>query len=42
MNVDSLDWPTMILGAVGADFEVFSPPELVDHLREWGDRFSRA
>ncbi|MGH3775613.1 MAG: hypothetical protein ACRDRR_07730 [Pseudonocardiaceae bacterium] len=32
----------MILGAVGADFEVFSPPELVDHLREWGDRFSRA
>ncbi|MGH3885607.1 MAG: WYL domain-containing protein [Pseudonocardiaceae bacterium] len=42
MTADSLDWPTMALGAVAADFEVLSPPELVDHIREWGDRFSRA
>ena len=42
MTADSLDWPTMALGAVAADFEVLSPPELIDHIREWGDRFSRA
>ncbi|MGI9003425.1 MAG: helix-turn-helix transcriptional regulator [Pseudonocardia sp.] len=42
MTTDSLDWPAMALGAVGADFEVLSPPELADHLREWGARFSRA
>lgn len=32
----------MILGAVGADFEVIHPPELVSYIREWGDRFTRA
>ena len=42
MTTDSLDWPTMALGAVGADFEVVSPPELADHVRDWGRRFSRA
>jgi len=42
MTADSLDWPTMALGAVGADFEVLSPPELADHVRDWGRRFSRA
>jgi predicted DNA-binding transcriptional regulator YafY len=42
MTADSLDWPTMALGAVGADFEVISPPELADHVRDWGRRFSRA
>ena len=42
MTADSLDWPTMALGAVGADFEVVSPPELADHVRDWGSRFSRA
>jgi len=42
MNTDSLDWPTLALGAVGADFEVRSPPELLEHVRRWGDRFSRA
>src|SRR5580698_691859 len=42
MTADSLDWPTMALGAVGADFEVVSPPELADHVRDWGRRFSRA
>ncbi len=42
MTADSLDWPIMALGAVGADFEVVSPPELADRVRDWGRRFSRA
>jgi predicted DNA-binding transcriptional regulator YafY len=42
MTADSLDWPVMALGAVGADFEVVSPPELADRVRDWGRRFSRA
>ena len=42
MTADSLDWPVMALGAVGADFEVLSPPELADQVRDWGRRFSRA
>ncbi len=42
MNTDSLDWPALALGAVGADFEVRSPPELLEHVRSWGHRFSRA
>lgn len=42
MTSDSLDWPAMALGAVGADFEVLSPPELLDHVRDWAHRFSRA
>jgi predicted DNA-binding transcriptional regulator YafY len=42
MTADSLDWPTMALGAVGAEFEVVRPPELADHIREWAARFTRA
>jgi predicted DNA-binding transcriptional regulator YafY len=42
MSVDSLDGPMMALGSTGAEFEVIAPPELVDHLREWVDRFGRA
>jgi predicted DNA-binding transcriptional regulator YafY len=42
MTSDSLDWPTMALGNAAAEFEVVSPPELVDHLRERGNRFGRA
>jgi predicted DNA-binding transcriptional regulator YafY len=42
MTADSLDWPVMALGVVGADFEVLSPPELADRVRDWGRRFSRA
>jgi predicted DNA-binding transcriptional regulator YafY len=42
LTSDSLDWPAMALGATGADFEVVSPPELLDHVRDWADRFSRA
>lgn len=39
---DSLDWPTIALGAIGMDFRVISPPELTDRLRDWGERFARA
>ena len=42
MSTDSLDWPLMALGTVGAEFSVMSPPELVDQVRDWGSRFSRA
>jgi predicted DNA-binding transcriptional regulator YafY len=42
MTADSLDWPTMALGAVGADFQVVSPAELLDRVRDWGHRFSHA
>lgn len=39
---DTLDWPAMALGAVGADFDILSPPELVDYINDWSHRFSRA
>ena len=42
MTTDSLDWPTMALGAVGAGFQVVSPPELLDRVHDWGRRFSQA
>jgi hypothetical protein len=42
MTSDTLDWPLLALGAVGAEFEVSSPPELVDHLRGRADLFRRA
>jgi predicted DNA-binding transcriptional regulator YafY len=42
MTCDSLDWPAMALGSIGAEFEVLTPVELVDLLREWSERFARA
>ena len=41
-TIDQLEWPLMGLGTVGAEFRVVSPPELVERVREWGARFSRA
>lgn len=32
----------MVLGAVGAEFEVISPPELTDQLRRIGEHFVRS
>jgi predicted DNA-binding transcriptional regulator YafY len=40
MNVDSLGWPAMVLGEVGAAFDVTSPPEFRQYLREVGQRFA--
>ncbi len=42
MSADDLGWPLMALGLLGAEFRVVQPPELVDRLREWSARFSRA
>jgi predicted DNA-binding transcriptional regulator YafY len=42
MVADNLDWPAHALGSLGADFEVLGPPEMIEHLREWGSRFMRA
>ncbi len=41
MTSDTLDWPVMALGTLRAEFEVVSPPELVDQLLEWAGRFGR-
>jgi predicted DNA-binding transcriptional regulator YafY len=41
MNVDDLGWPVMVLGALGADFEVESPPELHDRVRVAGETLLR-
>ncbi|MBU3066602.1 YafY family transcriptional regulator [Nocardia sp. NEAU-G5] len=42
MTSDSLDWPTMVLGATDADFRIREPPELIAHLRNLAERFGRA
>ena len=42
MTADALEWPIMGLGLVDAEFQVISPPELADQVRDWGARFSRA
>jgi len=42
MSTDALEWTLMGLGVMGAEFSVVSPPELVDQLRDWGGRFTRA
>jgi len=41
MNTDNLDWPTMVLGVVDADFEIVQPAELTDHVRKVGERLLR-
>ncbi len=41
-STESLDWATLTLGATGADFAIQGPPELLEHLRTWADRFTRA
>jgi predicted DNA-binding transcriptional regulator YafY len=42
MTAESLDWPTMALGVLDADFRVLDPPELLDQIHNWGARFTRA
>jgi predicted DNA-binding transcriptional regulator YafY len=39
MHVDDLGWPLMVLAAVGAPFEVESPPELAEEVRRVGTLF---
>jgi predicted DNA-binding transcriptional regulator YafY len=42
MTADSLEWPALALGTVGAEFELVGSPEMADLLRDWGARFTRA
>jgi predicted DNA-binding transcriptional regulator YafY len=42
MTSDSMDWPALALGSIGAEFEIVQPLELVEHIREWAARFGRA
>lgn len=42
MNVDSLEWPVMILAQVGADFTVESPPELAAEVARVAMSFARS
>ncbi len=42
ITADSLDWVMLVLGTVRAEFEVLSPPEVLDHARQWMGRFGRA
>lgn len=42
MDVDTLDWPVLLLGAIDADFEVVAPVELAERVRRVGERFARA
>lgn len=42
MTTDSLDWPALTFGSLDAEFEVLEPPELVEHIRAWAERFHRA
>lgn len=42
MTVDDLSWPALAVGSLGAEFEVVSPPELLEVLADWSARFARA
>ncbi|MGH3506148.1 MAG: WYL domain-containing protein [Nocardioidaceae bacterium] len=42
LNVDSLDWPLMLLAGLDADFTVEQPVELAELVRRTADRLARA
>jgi predicted DNA-binding transcriptional regulator YafY len=42
MNVDELEWPAMVLAAVGADFEIVEPDDLRVYVRRTGEFFTRS
>lgn len=42
MNTDDLNWPTLVLAALKADFTVIEPPELHEHLHTVAQRFTAA
>ncbi|MFF2121780.1 helix-turn-helix transcriptional regulator [Kitasatospora sp. NPDC058184] len=42
MTADSLDWPAMALGSLGAEFQVLAPDALRTLLTDWSTRFARA
>ena len=42
MNVDSLEWPVMVLAQVGAPFSDVEPPELRDEIARIAGQFATA
>jgi predicted DNA-binding transcriptional regulator YafY len=42
MSAEDLGWPVMLLGVIGADFTVESPPELRDRARVVGELLLRS
>jgi predicted DNA-binding transcriptional regulator YafY len=42
MTADDLSWPAMALGALGHEFTVQSPPELLELLAQWAALYTRA
>ena len=42
MNVDDLNWPLWVLGGLGADFTIESPPELTARVRAAGETLLRS
>jgi predicted DNA-binding transcriptional regulator YafY len=39
---ENSEWAIIALGVAGADFQVISPPEVADRIRDWAARFTRA
>jgi predicted DNA-binding transcriptional regulator YafY len=42
MNVDTLEWPALVLASVGAAFDIVQPPELRDYLHATAELFRSA
>lgn len=42
LTTEALDWAVFALGRVGCEVSGVEPPELVEELRGWADRFGRA
>jgi predicted DNA-binding transcriptional regulator YafY len=42
MPAESLEWPAMALGKLGAPFRVVRPTQLLELLRSWSDLFAAA
>jgi predicted DNA-binding transcriptional regulator YafY len=42
MAAENLDWAVFALGVTGAAIDEVHPPELLEHLRSWGERFAAA
>jgi predicted DNA-binding transcriptional regulator YafY len=41
MKVDSFEWPALVIGSVGADFDIVQPAEFTQYLHRMGQLFLR-
>jgi hypothetical protein len=41
MKADSFEWPALVIGSVGADFDIVQPAEFSDYLHRMGQLFLR-